>query len=154
MVNLPKPLFKGLANDAGTLVARYQEVRRVTDALCAPLAIEDYVIQAMPDVSPARWHLGHVTWFFDAFVVTPYLPGFQTPNEKYHYLFNSYYNEAGPQWAREHRGSLSRPTVAEVYDYRAHVDRAIVELVEGSAPDDLPSLASLLAVGLNHEQQH
>ena len=154
VANLPRPLFTGLAHDAGTLVARYHEVRRVSDELCSPLAVEDYVIQAMADVSPPRWHLGHVSWFFDAFVLTPYLPGFRTPNEQYHYLFNSYYNEGGPQWAREHRGSLSRPTVAEVYDYRAHVDSAIVELVENSAPDDLPSLASLIAVGLNHDQQH
>ncbi len=154
MAEFPSLLFAGLPSEPGAVISRYQEIRRVTETLCGPLGVEDYVIQAMPEASPARWHLGHVSWFFDAFILSPYLPGFRPPDERYHYLFNSYYNEAGPQWAREQRGSLSRPTVAEVYDYRVRVDRAVVELVERSAPEELESLASLIALGLNHEQQH
>ena len=151
---LATPLIKGTLSDPGELVAYYQETRRTTESICAPLAVEDYVIQAMPDASPARWHLGHVTWFFETFILRPMLSGYRQVNPKYEYLFNSYYDSVGPQWTRAQRGHLSRPTVAEVYDFRAHVDRSMLDLIETTEPAELPSLGSLITMGLNHEQQH
>jgi ergothioneine biosynthesis protein EgtB len=136
------------------LAERYAAVRRTTERLCAPLATEDYVVQAMPDVSPAKWHLAHVTWFFETFLLTPFLRGYRPLDDRYRVLFNSYYNGVGAQHARPERGHLSRPTVAEVYAYRAHVDRAMAELL-GHLPGDEPAdLTGLIELGINHEQQH
>ena len=149
-----KPLFSRMPRDPGTLEASYQEVRQTTERLSAPLVIEDYVIQAMTNASPAKWHLGHVSWFFDAFILTPRLPGYRTPDPRYQYLFNSYYNGAGPQYARPQRGLLSRPTVAEVYDFRAHVDESMLALIETTDPRHIQLLGSLVTLGLNHEEQH
>jgi ergothioneine biosynthesis protein EgtB len=135
--------------DADRLLRRYVDVRRVTERLCGPLATEDYVVQAMPDTSPAKWHLAHVSWFFETFLLRPHLPGYRPLDERYTVLFNSYYNGVGAQFSRPARGHLSRPTVDEVYAYRAHVDKAMAELLErGRAPADVVEL------GLNHEQQH
>jgi ergothioneine biosynthesis protein EgtB len=135
---------------AATLSEEYQTVRRTTERLCAPLATEDYVVQAMPDVSPAKWHLAHTSWFFETFLLRPHLPGYRPLVEAYHYLFNSYYNSAGPQFPRPERGHLSRPTVDEIYTYRAHVDKAIAALL----PRLDPAQEAVVALGLNHEQQH
>ena len=148
------PLFSGTSSDPGTLIAGYQEVRRMTEDICAPLKTEDYVIQAMPDASPAKWHIGHVTWFFETFILNEHLPGYHLLNPQYQYLFNSYYNGAGPQFYRPHRGHLSRPTVAEVYEYRAHVDESMLALIENTAPRQIASLGARITLGLNHEQQH
>jgi ergothioneine biosynthesis protein EgtB len=137
--------------DPAALSEAYREVRRTTEGLCAPLAIEDYVLQAMPDVSPTRWHLAHVTWFFETFLLRRHRPGYRSPDERYAYLFNSYYNAAGPKFHRPRRGHLSRPTVAEIYAYRAHVDAAMARLIETAEPGEI---ASMLVLGLNHEQQH
>ena len=154
MIQAAAPLFSGIPSDPGALVAKYQTTRRVTEDICAPLAIEDYVLQNMPDASPAKWHLGHVSWFFETFLLKPYLLEYESPDPRYAYLFNSYYNGAGPQFTRAERGNLSRPTVASTYEYRAHVDRSMLTLVEASAPDELNFRASLVELGLNHEQQH
>jgi ergothioneine biosynthesis protein EgtB len=137
-----------------TLLARYGEIRRVTEGLCRPLAVEDHVIQAMPDVSPTRWHLAHVTWFFETFVLGPYLPGYQPLDAAYQLLFNSYYNAVGPQFLRAARGHLSRPTVAEVYAYREWVDRAMIRLLESGIVGSRAELEPLVELGLQHEQQH
>lgn len=129
----------------------YQRVRRRTEALCAPLATEDFVLQSMPDASPARWHLAHTTWFFETFLLVPHLPGY-TPHEPgYEYLFNSYYNGVGAQFPRHLRGALSRPTVAEIFGWRAKVDDAMSQLL---ASDLEPSVRDLVTTGINHEQQH
>ena len=138
---------------AERLLARYAAVRRQTERLCEPLATEDHVIQAMPDVSPAKWHLAHVSWFFETFVLRPGLSGYRPFDDRYAMLFNSYYNGVGPQFARPARGHLSRPTVTEVYAYRAHVDKAMLALLD-DAPDRAVSLAPVIELGLNHEQQH
>ena len=133
------------------LLARYRDVRAVTETLCRPLQIEDYVLQAMPDVSPTRWHLAHVTWFFETFVLEAHLPGYRAFDPRYRVLFNSYYNAVGPQLSRPDRGHLSRPTVAEVYAYRAHVDDAMRALL---AAEPANAIASIVELGLQHEQQH
>src|SRR5437762_13531137 len=104
------------------LLAHFQTVRRATEKLCEPLEVEDYVIQSMPDASPVKWHLAHTAWFFETFVLQPNRPEYRLFHPQFKYLFNSYYNAVGPMWSRPRRGLLSRPTVAEVYSYRAYVD--------------------------------
>src|SRR6202047_3731914 len=88
------------------LAARYQQVRQATEALSAPLAVEDYVIQSMPDCSPTKWHLAHVSWFFETFILGTHVPGYESLHPQYTYLFNSYYNAVGPRWPRPQRGLL------------------------------------------------
>lgn len=117
--------------------------------LSAPLAPEDMAVQAMPDASPVKWHLAHTTWFFETFILKHAPRGYRPFHPQFEYLFNSYYNTLGPQWYRPHRGLLTRPTVAEILDYRAHVDAAMGRLLEsGSFPEPIVEL------GLHHEQQH
>ena len=137
--------------DVAPGLGRYREIRTTTEALCTPLQIEDYVLQAMPDVSPTRWHLAHVSWFFETFLLEPHLPGYQPYDPRYRMLFNSYYNAVGPQFSRPDRGHLSRPTVAEVYAYRAHVDRGMKSLLRSNGD---PTLAPIIELGMQHEQQH
>ena len=132
---------------------RYQNVRQQTEKLCAPLAVEDYVIQSMPDASPARWHLAHTTWFFETFVLAQACPGYTPWHNDFGYLFNSYYNQIGAQYPRPKRGLLSRPGVAEIYDYRRTVDErmeAILSAGDGRVEPFLPTIE----LGLQHEQQH
>ncbi|HEY3065403.1 MAG TPA: ergothioneine biosynthesis protein EgtB [Methylomirabilota bacterium] len=135
------------------MLARYRAIRRTTEALCAPLAAEDYVVQAMPDVSPAKWHLAHTTWFFETFVLAPYLSGYEPLDARYHHLFNSYYQSVGRPFPRPERGHLSRPTVADVYAYRAHVDKAMATLLDADRAV-APDFDAIVELGLNHEQQH
>jgi ergothioneine biosynthesis protein EgtB len=132
----------------------YAEVRHRTEALCAPLEADDYQVQSVIDASPPKWHLAHVTWFFETFLLKPFLPGYRPLDARYERLFNSYYNTVGPFHPRAERHTLSRPTVAQVYDYRAHVDRHMVELIDRCAPAHRATLAERLTLGLNHEQQH
>lgn len=133
------------------LLDRYQSVRRVSEQICQPLAIEDYIVQAMPDVSPPKWHLAHTTWFFETFLLVPYLPGYEVFHPQFNYLFNSYYEAVGSRHPRPHRGLLSRPTVEEIYRYRAYVDQAMGLFLQEFA--EVP-LESLILLGLQHEQQH
>jgi len=132
------------------LLDRFRAVRAWTETLGAPLEIEDFVAQPMPDASPTKWHFAHVTWFWETFLLKPYLPNYQTQSPAYEVLFNSYYNAVGPQFPRARRGTITRPTVAETYDYRRHIDEAMEQLI-GETEDDLTNLIEL---GLNHEQQH
>ena len=140
------------STSAQTLRQRYHAVRRRSTDLCAPLSVEDHVPQPIVDVSPPKWHLGHTTWFFEAFVLRGALEGYAVFHPRYAYLFNSYYDGAGDRVARDQRGALSRPTVAEVLAYRAHVDATMDRLL--SAPDLPTPLNALIELGLQHEQQH
>lgn len=143
---------------AAEYLERFRSVRATTEALCAPLMIEDYVIQTMADVSPPKWHLAHVTWFFETFVLQPHAAGYQRFHPMYDHLFNSYYETHGQPFPRPSRGLLSRPTVGEVYAYRHHVDAAMAEFLAGSfiaAPEDRQqTIIHRLVLGLHHEQQH
>src|SRR5215471_18527612 len=113
------------------LLQRYHQVRQLTERLCQPLTTEDYVIQAMPDVSPPKWHLAHTSWFFETFILAEASPGYRSPHASYAYLFNSYYVAAGERHCRPKRGLLSRPTVDEIFRYRAYVDQHMNEFFEG-----------------------
>ena len=139
-------------SESDRLAAAYRAVRRQTERLCEPLAAEDYVLQSMPDASPVKWHLAHTSWFFETFVLTAAVPGCAPFDPRYGYLFNSYYNAVGDRLPRPRRGLLSRPAVEEVYRYRAHVDRNMLILLHDDGLS--PSLAAVIELGLNHEQQH
>lgn len=133
---------------------RYRRVRAASGVICAPLAAEDYVIQAAVEASPAKWHLAHVSWFFETFILCEYMPGYQAFNPAYRSLFNSYYEQVGEPFSRGARGTLSRPTVEEVYRYRGHVDEYLLALLEERAELPWPEILQRLEIGLNHEQQH
>jgi ergothioneine biosynthesis protein EgtB len=139
-------------DSVGSLSAQYSHVRELSIALAGKLAPEDTVVQSMPDVSPTKWHLAHVTWFFERFVLESCVPGYERLNDDYDYLFNSYYYTAGQMHARPKRGLLSRPTLAQVLDYRAHVDEHMLRLLEDRS--DNAELEAVVRLGLNHEQQH
>ncbi len=132
-------------------IDRYRTIREQSKSICAPLEIEDYQIQPMADASPPKWHLAHVTWFFETFILGKYHKRYQQYHPAYEQLFNSYYNGVGKPYPRAKRGLLSRPTVAEIMRYRAHVDEHMIALIE---QNDNPELVWLVELGLNHEQQH
>jgi ergothioneine biosynthesis protein EgtB len=136
----------------GDLAASYGEVRRQTEALCRPLATEDYVVQSMPDVSPPKWHLAHTTWFFETFLLRPYAAGYAVFHPQYDHLFNSYYQTVGSPYPRAQRGLLSRPTVEEIYRYRGYVDEAMHELL--ARRPAATEVRARTTLGLHHEQQH
>jgi ergothioneine biosynthesis protein EgtB len=136
------------------LSQRFAETRRLSEQLCRPLAVEDFVVQSMADVSPTRWHLAHTTWFFETFVLARWERNYRPVNDDYQVLFNSYYNAVGEQFPRARRGLLTRPTVSEVFDYRRAVDERVSRLfgrVEGEAAREM---ARVVELGINHEQQH
>lgn len=133
---------------------RYLEVRRLTEVLCAPLAADDYQIQSVPEVSPPKWHLAHCSWFFETFVLQPYAAGHRVFHPLYARLFNSYYESMGAYHPRAERHVLSRPTVEEVYRYRACVDERMLALLDGADGGIWPSIEQRITLGLHHEQQH
>ncbi len=136
------------------LIEAFRDVRRKTEELCSPLQTEDYVIQSMEDVSPPKWHLGHTTWFFETFLLKNYSRGYQPYHPLYGFLFNSYYETIGDRVTRSQRGLLSRPTVKEVYDFRARINGRISELIESIPDEQWNRFLFLMDLGLNHEQQH
>ncbi len=141
-----------LALEAQTPADRYRQVRAATLALCSRLAPEDYVAQSMPDASPAKWHLAHTSWFFEEFVLRRAIGDYRFYDERFRYLFNSYYNTVGPAHSRPQRGLLSRPTVLQVVAYRNHIDERLSALLRSEAlPQELTQVVTL---GLHHEQQH
>jgi ergothioneine biosynthesis protein EgtB len=136
------------------LASDYRAVRRLTVDLCAPLAIEDYVAQSMPEASPTKWHLAHTSWFFETFLLGPALPGYRPFSPHFNYLFNSYYNAVGERVPQPQRGHLSRPTVAEIYRYRDYVDEHMAQFLGRADAGQLARFGPVVVLGLNHEQQH
>lgn len=134
-----------------TLSEAYMQIRKHSEQICEPLQTEDYVVQPIVDVSPPKWHLGHTTWFFETFILLPFHQEYQVYNLDYNYVFNSYYEAIGNRVIRTDRGNLSRPGVAEVYAYRAYVDRAMTAFLNNPITDEI---RELLLLGFNHEQQH
>ncbi len=151
---VPSASTHGLAASRDTLLAQYREVRRQTETLCQPLAIEDYGVQSMVDVSPPKWHLAHTTWFFETFLLRAFSPDYREFHPRFGYLFNSYYETVGAFHPRAQRGLLSRPTVEEVYRYRAHVDAALEELTASLREAQWGEFALRVGLGIQHEQQH
>jgi ergothioneine biosynthesis protein EgtB len=135
-------------------VARYQAVRAHSLALAAPLSPEDQCVQSMPDASPTKWHLAHTSWFFEAVVLGPHSPGYRPFDERFAYLFNSYYESLGPRHARPQRGLLTRPSLQEVHAYRAHVDAAMAGFIAHAGTAQWDAAAAMVELGLQHEQQH
>ncbi len=129
----------------------YRLVRSQTTALAAPLSDADATAQSMEDASPAKWHLAHTSWFFETFILVPYLDSYQVFNEGFAYLFNSYYEQVGDRFPRPTRGLLTRPSLDEVNAYRAHVDKGMGRLFDESPTNDI---ISLIELGLQHEKQH
>ncbi len=135
------------------LPERYARVRAASEGLCEPLSPEDCVVQSMEDASPVKWHLAHTSWFFETFVLEDQFSGYRPFRPEFRVLFNSYYQSVGVQHPRPRRGLLTRPALAEVRDYRRHVDRHMGELLEKpGALDD--AAAAVVELGLHHEQQH
>jgi len=136
------------------LIEAFRAVRDETERRAAPLSPEDQVVQSMPDASPAKWHRAHTTWFFEQFLLGAHCPGYQPFHPDYAFLFNSYYVAAGPRHTRAQRGLLTRPGAAEIGAYRAHVDAAMVDFLASADDATVATVAPLIEVGLNHEQQH
>lgn len=142
------------AGDIGGLLDRYRSVRAMTGRLAEPLSAEDCQVQPMPDASPTKWHLAHTTWFFETFLLVPHSPGYQVFHPSFSYLFNSYYNAVGPRAARPERGLMTRPSLEEVFAYRAAVDDAMDRYLGVMDTGLAETVASVLELGLHHEQQH
>jgi len=151
---IPQKYPANLLNSRQELIACYQRIRNTSAAICAPLNLDDYQIQSIVETSPPKWHLAHVTWFFEAFLLKDFLPGYQPCNPVYSYLFNSYYQTIGTMHARAQRDVLSRPTVEQVYQYRADIDKRVVDLLTEIDESQWQKIAFLVTLGLHHEQQH
>ena len=137
---------------AALLDSQYQAVRQQTDALAATLTAEDLMVQSCPEASPGKWHMAHTSWFFETFILSPHLAGYQPFHPRFRDLFNSYYNAVGQQPEKALRNTFSRPGLDEVRKYRAHVDEHMLKLLQsGAVAADVQKLVTL---GLNHEQQH
>ncbi|MBO9151223.1 ergothioneine biosynthesis protein EgtB [Chitinophaga sp. GCM10012297] len=136
---------------AAPLLQQYRSVRQWTEDICRPLQKEDYVVQPVEFVSPPKWHLGHSTWFFETLVLKQFMPGYTEYDPNFNFVFNSYYESLGARVIRTQRGNLSRPTVDEIYRYRAFVDAAMEQLLENPLPAEAKTL---LELGCHHEQQH
>ena len=143
----PAPLAVGEA------LSLFERTRARTSSLVAPLRPEDMMLQSMEDASPAKWHLAHTTWFFEEFILKPRVPSYESPDDRFAFLFNSYYTQAGPRHARDRRGMVSRPDCAEVAAYRAVVDDALAELLSARR-EDAAEIAGLVELGCHHEMQH
>jgi len=149
----PSVLTSPAALAGPSALAHYQAVRAQSVALVEPLLPEDTVVQPTLDVSPPKWHLAHMTWFWETFLLKNYLPGYEVFHPEYAFLFNSYYNSLGSRVNRADRGTLSRPPLADVYRYRSYVDEHMATLLAGLS-ELPPAAAELLELGLHHEQQH
>ncbi len=142
------------ASSREALIAEFDRVRAYTEHLCVPLATDDYQIQSIDQTSPPKWHIAHVSWFFEAFVLPHFVPGYEMFDPDFDFLFNSYYYTHGRMHPRPRRGLLSRPTVEEVFRYRARVDERMLELMVGIDDAKWQELAFRVILGLNHEEQH
>jgi ergothioneine biosynthesis protein EgtB len=143
-------VHKSFARSGSSLAERLARTRQLTLSLAEPLSDADATLQPFPDASPAKWHLAHTSWFFDAFVLRDHLPGYCGFDERWAFLFNSYYEAEGERHARPKRGMLSRPSLDEIRDWRARVDKALLE----GLPQLPPEALALVELGINHEQQH
>ena len=142
------------ATERYALLSQLCATRQDSENLAAPLSPEDQTVQSMPDASPTKWHLAHTTWFFETFILSPLKPGYRVFDASFGYLFNSYYDAVGARHPRPQRGLLTRPSAAQVRDYRAHVDRALIDFIAAADDKQWRLAAPLIVLGINHEQQH
>jgi ergothioneine biosynthesis protein EgtB len=142
------------ATDRTAMLVRFAAIRRDSEALAANLTAEDQAIQSMPDVSPTKWHLAHTSWFFETLILSRFDPDYRPFDPAFAYLFNSYYEAAGPRHPRPERGMLSRPTLDTIAAYRDHVGAATARFIEHADRTRWQEAAPLVELGLNHEQQH
>jgi ergothioneine biosynthesis protein EgtB len=143
-----------MTTDRSKLRQSFETIRSLTERLCDPLEIEDFVVQPIEDVSPPKWHLAHTSWFFEKVILEKFEGGYKPYNPIYHFLFNSYYQSFGERWQRTMRGVLSRPTVREVLEFRNVINERMARLIEICPDHDLTEIGRLITIGLNHEQQH
>lgn len=136
------------------LAARYETVRRLSESLCTPLKPDDYGLQAKPEVSPAKWHLAHTSWFFETFLLKAFAPRYLPFHPRFEHLFNSYYEQVGQPFPRPQRALLSRPTTEEIFRYRAHVDQRLLELITVVEEARWPEFSARVNLGCHHEEQH
>jgi len=139
-------------NHQDLVKTQFLTTRNHTEAICAPLEVEDYIPQPIIDVSPPKWHLGHTTWFFEQFVLVPFATDYQIFHEDFAFLFNSYYNHAGERVLRPNRGLMSRPPVREVMKYREYVTEKLSEMIDQQ--EMTLEILDTIVLGINHEQQH
>jgi ergothioneine biosynthesis protein EgtB len=132
----------------------FGRVRAETERRASHLSAEDQIVQSMADASPTKWHRAHVTWFFEQFLLVPSDPAYKIFDERFPFLFNSYYVAAGPRHARPQRGLITRPDGADVASYRVHVDAAVERLIEQVPAAEAQRVFAILEIGLHHEQQH
>lgn len=135
------------------MLSFFRSVRQRSQDLAAPLVPEDMMLQSMEDASPVKWHLAHTTWFFEEFILKPHQPHYRSPDDRFAFLFNSYYVQAGPRHARDKRAMVSRPDGEAVGAYRAHVDDALGALL-ASGSGDAEAIVNLVELGCHHEMQH
>lgn len=147
----PEKAQSPLATDSPR--ALFERTRARSMALTEPLSAEDMMLQSMQDASPAKWHLAHTTWFFEEFILRKRLPDYRSPDDRFGRLFNSYYVQVGPRHARDKRGLISRPELSAAMSYRAHVEEALLELLD-TGRDDASDIAALTELGCHHEMQH
>ncbi|MGD8749506.1 MAG: ergothioneine biosynthesis protein EgtB, partial [Balneolaceae bacterium] len=136
------------------LSQRFKEIRNFSEYLAEPLEVEDYVIQAMENTSPTKWHLAHVSWFYETFVLKEADTGYESLHPQYSYIFNSYYLQTGEPHTRSKRGLLSRPTVKQVYEYRKYVNERVLAFIEQATEEQLAKFGPVIEIGNHHEQQH
>lgn len=132
----------------------FSRTRKTTIDLCDPLERDDYMVQSTPDTSPPKWHLGHTTWFFDNFILSPFRKGYEPVDPGYAFVFNSYYNTVGKYMPKPSRSVISRPSLEKVLEYREKIDRMMVELMEDEDHPDRNEILERAILGINHEQQH
>jgi ergothioneine biosynthesis protein EgtB len=140
--------------DNTALKIRYDAVRAYSDHLAEPLSPEDRQIQSMPDASPTKWHLAHTAWFFETFILANYMKGYKHFDADFSYLYNSYYNGIGAQFPRVKRGFVTRPSSAQIQDYRAYIDEHMTQLIADDTHSQAQTIGFLTELGTHHEQQH
>ena len=139
--------------DTAQLARHFAAVRAATDRLCESLSAEDCQIQSMPEASPVKWHLAHTSWFFETFILADE-SSYRPFDDRYTFLFNSYYDAMGARHPRPQRGIVSRPSLAEVRDYRAAIDERVERLLKSASAEKLAAIEPVLTLGCHHEQQH
>lgn len=136
------------------LSKRFKAIRSFSEQLTKPLKTEDFVVQAMENTSPTKWHLAHVSWFFETFLLEKVYEDYESHHPQYAYIFNSYYLQTGQPHKRSKRGLLTRPTVGEVFEYRAYINRQVLSFLENASDEEIEKYGFIIEIGNNHEQQH